>query len=487
MPPTQDFLNRLLHLQKTGDVVLVGEGDKPSPNLAIQSLLTFKRAKYAHVLLCVMPGLYIHSTPRNGVYFLDAEDSEADFPGKYGQRWAAFRNPPVAGDTAIQGLLLNRANFYFGQIYNWGFHSSPLFGSTYNVSHSFCSELIARVFSDIGFPLFNGNPIPPERMLPTHIASAIQRQSWNDVTEDYRQMFQNETIPEPEWVSNFSRMNVQLSLATRTLIKNDTMSKATSAAIHTRAKIETNRLTRLTKSFNELVKELDEGALKELRMKINELKQDAGFNPRSIQSEYDFRLSAIFAVDQEISEPQPKPQHFTEEMYNPEVPFWMNALEGAEEIGRRSASNLTKAANAAADCTQMILYITCIIRSRNEQFSNLTIHDELMQARESLQNNIKQYAEQCAATIQRLQDYDDYNEEVKGTNVNVLKRLGEQPLMAERTRMLVGRILKELHYRSILTEIKNALEVMVAEPENFDAALRAYSLAAQLLPFPETG
>lgn len=485
MPSIENPIIAFQTVQKTGDIILVGESQKGSPNLAIQSLLTGEGAVYAHVLLCVLPGLYIHSTPKHGVDFLDAELPEADFPERYGPRWAVFRNPRVADDQALGHSLMERAMFYFGQMYNWRFQASPIFGPIFGTSHSFCSELVARIFNDLGLPLFGERRIRPERILPTHVARAIHEQKWSDITEDYRRMFKDSKVIKPDLLLAFSRADVTMCLAVRAIFKKTAMLGTTSAVTRVRLNIEQDKLAALLKSFRELIQDLDQESLKGWRVKINEWMKENDMNPRSIRSEYESRLTAVFAADQWISAVEPEARSFAETMYESKGFSWMEVLVGQEEMARKFAVTLYNAAVRVAECSQTILYEMSVIRNATDRLKSSPENDQLTEAREKVNNNIRAYAGRCAVMIQSLEDYDGYDEEIKSTGSVFLKHIAERPLENARVCELVGMMVKEVHCRTIMLEIRKALQVVAREPENIEAAFQSYSLAMQLVPLSE--
>jgi hypothetical protein len=181
--------------QAAGDIIVVGATMPVSINLFFQLILTRKLSTYAHVLLCVIPGLYLHSTPKFGVHFLYAEELAANFVRRYDKRWRAYRNKRLARDAQLAAAFKERAQFYVGQLYNWAFFGKRLRGYTFETAHSFCSEYVARVFKDIGlaFPINTGDRM--ERALPNDLYHSIQaNEDWDDVTQNYLRMYQSENL-----------------------------------------------------------------------------------------------------------------------------------------------------------------------------------------------------------------------------------------------------------------------------------------------------
>jgi hypothetical protein len=97
---------------------------------------------------------------------------------------------PLAKDHELAATVQVRAQYYLGQQYNWLFHATRLVGKHYRVTHSFCSELVARVFADLGEPFYRGYRVEPQNLFPTDIASETQGEDWENVTEEYRRFLE---------------------------------------------------------------------------------------------------------------------------------------------------------------------------------------------------------------------------------------------------------------------------------------------------------
>ncbi len=190
---------RFHRFQRIGDIIFVSSKKFPNANLLTQSLIAGNTARYSHVLLCVLPGLYVHSMPENGVQFLQGESPDADFDKKYGTAWAVRRLRRLSDNPELAGRLSWRAAYYLGQSYNWVFLGSRLIGQSYSTSHSFCSELIVRIFNDVGVPILQP-AFAPEKALPAHLDEATLSDDWTDLTSSYHSLFQP---PEP---SEFDRL-----------------------------------------------------------------------------------------------------------------------------------------------------------------------------------------------------------------------------------------------------------------------------------------
>lgn len=160
--------------QQTGDVVLVrGRDGSKLFNLVGQTLVRGKIAEYSHVLLCVIPGLYVHAMPRGGVHFVSTEDDEVRFSAVC-SRWSARRNTTLS--QADKVAILSAAIYFLGQDYNYLLTAST--------RHSYCSELIAKVFRKIMRDVIPRDQ-PPETAFPVDVAGATALPPWSDVTAEY--------------------------------------------------------------------------------------------------------------------------------------------------------------------------------------------------------------------------------------------------------------------------------------------------------------
>lgn len=194
--------------QEIGDVVFVRAKNLDTRLItAGQTFLTGKRAIYSHVLLCVAPGLYLHAIPKSGVFFANTESPEMCFPNVYPQ-WSVRRNTQLS--TAKRFELSQWAAYYIGQAYNFRLVGSTLSHTRYRRAHSYCSEVIAKVYRKLDCDLVitpswllqayralrhtvnaakdhetADKAIPVEWVLPVDLDEATRSAPWVNVTEEY--------------------------------------------------------------------------------------------------------------------------------------------------------------------------------------------------------------------------------------------------------------------------------------------------------------
>jgi hypothetical protein len=164
---------------------------KTNWSIAGQLVVAKGEPRFSHVMLCIMPGLYVHSMPDGGVHLVATEDPNWDFGKLHRDAWSVRRHRRLAEDPELVGTLPWRAAYYLGQRYNQLFFASSSIGdllsADYATSHSFCSELVSRIFSDLGLPY-------PEHsdhssVLPIHLDLWSSTAPWDEVTNAYRDFF----------------------------------------------------------------------------------------------------------------------------------------------------------------------------------------------------------------------------------------------------------------------------------------------------------
>src|ERR1041384_3930805 len=104
---------RFLEFQKAGDIIFICTPKKVPWNRIGQTVARGARARFTHVLLCVMPGLYIQSTTEHGVHLISGESEEGNFPALYGRHWKVMRYNKLSDEA--RSSLQHRALYYLGQ------------------------------------------------------------------------------------------------------------------------------------------------------------------------------------------------------------------------------------------------------------------------------------------------------------------------------------------------------------------------------------
>ena len=159
-----------------GDIILFPKTSK-NPNLFFQSLLRLSKARHSHVAVTVNKVQLIHAMPKAGVelqtlhrYLSQTED------------FVVFRNKSLLSDSDI-GLLSDKLIFYHRQRYSLLNMWSPSW------RHSYCSELAAKAYKEIGIHLCR-NVSHSNRVLPTDIYGHVSTDpDWIDITHQYKEFF----------------------------------------------------------------------------------------------------------------------------------------------------------------------------------------------------------------------------------------------------------------------------------------------------------
>lgn len=345
--------------QRHGDIVLVAADKSLNLNLLLQSLLRGHQARFSHVLLCVMPGLYVHSTTDRGVHLVAAEDEEANFPAKYGDAWKVLRHQRLANDLNLAARLQWRVIFYLGQDYNWSFQATHWRGTQYNLAHSFCSELVARVFQDIGVSAF-GEPKAPPDTLPTDFDHVAIGQDWIDVTADYRRPFEAETrtFENEVFDQDIERLiGRQVAINDPRLLFIETLVAVfKSVQIHKKLIRETEELHRasasLDKAFRAMSKDEQLDRLKGL-----------GIDPHSIKDIYRSCIDLVFVANKSLataSEQKYVPLNFSV----PRLPEFdcTTMLDKAEQFFQLSARECSQVADLMINCAEGIIASVSVLR-----------------------------------------------------------------------------------------------------------------------------
>jgi hypothetical protein len=171
--------------QEIGDILLVkNKAIKSKLNVVLQFFGTFKKSEHSHALLALSQGTFIEamsydkSVQRFGVDVVCIKELLARFSDDYEGNWKVLRFKFLT-DSQRDGIE-NRSAYYFGQIYNRNILIRGVGGKSYK-SSSYCSELIARIYEDIGISMKKRD------IWPTHLNSLEKNnpENWIDVTNLY--------------------------------------------------------------------------------------------------------------------------------------------------------------------------------------------------------------------------------------------------------------------------------------------------------------
>ena len=173
---------------KAGDLILIkSRGTRGRINRSAQTVITFKRAKFTHVQLCVAPYVVIDATPEHGVTLRNVA-REAISEHLTDRMCAAgemcvLRPPdglwdPNSGDALVSAMV------HMGKDYNWWFlfpQSSDVAPTSDKTQSAFCSELVTILLKQWGV-------LPQKwrrssKVLPLHLAQLAA--TWQDVTLEW--------------------------------------------------------------------------------------------------------------------------------------------------------------------------------------------------------------------------------------------------------------------------------------------------------------
>lgn len=143
-----------------------------SPNTFIQSILRFRRASCAHVAISVGRFTALHAMPEEGVHAVWTKSLVNPCPPG---SLRVIRNISLSNNAELCAKLRTRLFFYYRQKYNSAFFFRRFENASY------CSELAAKAYADVGLPISHRSP---KYILPVDFEK-LPIDSWLDVTSAY--------------------------------------------------------------------------------------------------------------------------------------------------------------------------------------------------------------------------------------------------------------------------------------------------------------
>jgi hypothetical protein len=173
------------HFHRAGDIVLVAEHTRQSRYIrawqAIVRLpIVLKQRRYphySHCLICILPGLYVHSDfPGVNLVLADEEQVSSN------PHFHVKRSTKLSKDPEAIAQVSSTAFYHLKKGYNLRFNFSRLSRKHYE-SHAFCSQLVSHVYEKLGISFGRS----PSSVLPFDIELTLDNSSdWEDVTTNYR-------------------------------------------------------------------------------------------------------------------------------------------------------------------------------------------------------------------------------------------------------------------------------------------------------------
>lgn len=155
-----------------GDILLVTSPRLLTPRVTrlAQAIVRAKTSsRFSHAALSLGAGLIADSIPRGGVritrisHFLENAKIESGIVVR----------PKNRDRLRKLATVFNRANRYYGASYNRRFLLRK--SEERDATYLFCSEFVARVFQELGYPDFHKRP---EKTLPIDLADLIGKSGW---------------------------------------------------------------------------------------------------------------------------------------------------------------------------------------------------------------------------------------------------------------------------------------------------------------------
>src|SRR5579864_5150736 len=447
--------------QVPGDIVFVQTRKKIPFNRMAQTAVSRRRARYTHVLLCVMPGLYIHSIPHKGVHFIAAEDDEANFPEHYGDRLAVRRNTQLTNNVALAGQIPWKAQYFIGQKYNGAFGGAARLAQLWRDSHSFCSELIARIYQDLGISVCD---LAPEHVLPVHLDNATKSGQWIDVTSLYVAYFRGELASDPlhrllDEMIPMPDIRPPYMQTVETIIK--------SARSRGSAKRSLNDAHDFIKAVPEVIEKMSDKDKEQIAT-------DVGINMRSFRSVRTALLNQIFQLDKALVAANRGPitiktVHWTDKAHAP-----VKQLDVKPLVAQLAdVQNLNTAAVATLIGEDILEAIESVVM----MVAGPSAHEKITPEQEAI---IVQWTESLRNLIAASQDFEDYGADLDALDIELLRRLQSEGLLTKEMRLVLRSFARELQCRRALHRAWQALEVLRKKPVDFDSWYQVYQNLLEL-------
>jgi hypothetical protein len=457
--------------QKAGDIIFIQTRKRIPLNRFAQSLATAKRANYTHVLLCVMPGLYVHSVVKPGVHLVAAEDDEGNFPARYGKRWKVVRNIKVAKDPMLMGQVANKAIYYIGQKYNGAFAISSLLPWRFKASRSFCSELVARIYADLGHPI---NKLKPEQILPVHIDIAAQKSAeWQDVTSEYEEYLLGKVVR-----SEFEAvLDKAFPIPDMRPMFVQTVNHIVSGAITMdRMGKELRKLDNLTAGMPDLIQRMPEKEREKFAKEMN-------LDTRSFKSQLTPVIDGIFALDRGFLEKKHPPKPIVKQTWIQEVaePLPEADLDEALAISLQFMATLRK--------SHRLLLESLLNASESIVVSLATVNMlPSLDPTEQL-DLVKKQIEAMLSLIHKFLDFDNYESDLEDLNAMLKMRLASTSLGTEKAIGLFRQVAQQVQWRRQATKIKlvDRLRMFQSNPKDYDLAYALYADLQMIAPHTSEG
>lgn len=157
-----------------GDIFLIrSHSQNKTPNTVAQTLLRFRKASFSHVAIQIGEFNTIHAMPKGGVHVVKTAELLKHISP---ENAIVLRHRDMQKNVTLQIKLREKLFFYYKQPYNFAF-----FLRMREVA-SYCSELAAKAYKDIGVPISMKNP---RHVLPVDLEALRQHPDWQDVSLAY--------------------------------------------------------------------------------------------------------------------------------------------------------------------------------------------------------------------------------------------------------------------------------------------------------------
>jgi len=363
--------------------------------------------------------------PDPGVGFLLAESPEANFQEHYGDNWDVRRNTKLTLEIALQ--IGFRAQYYIGQKYNPAFLvGGPLFRK-WRLSHSFCSELIARIYEDMKQPITQRRH---EKVLPVHLELATRdRDVWTDVKEDYKKCLPSESAD--EHMCGLSEFSIRLP-DPREIYVWQTQRVVSSAQIHLEIAASASELELLAKEFVGGIGSLSSDDLRQAGNAV-------GVRPRSYKDLRATILETLLIIDAQISNSTvaTEPYHFT--------------VAAGPQIPDADPKTLLDTCQKAVRATVQVLSETVgVLQYRATQLMKLVALRIESPESPELDASIDEILATMFEVLAVLEDFEDYDEELAVVERLAKERISQEPLVTSECLELVRSIARETRHRQTI-------------------------------------
>ncbi len=388
--------------------------------------------------------------PSGGVHFALGEDDDWNLPKKYGERWAVRRKLTFASDSQLPAKVAWKSAYYIGQRYNGLFFLSSLAGEMFGDTHSYCSELIARIYQDLdeAFPTESS-----EKIFPSHLDfwTDPRDMEWADVTEEYKQGLSGDPIV------------VQAFDLRRTFLESAKLLAESSVAIFNAADA--------SKQFREFTDAVFSEPVS--TEEAEKLAKHIDFDLRSIKGNYSAIVDLAYVISElEASTEEERPGHL----------HWVQKI--AQDKSGWSVEELRTTTNQNLDAYDQIIHQ--VLDGLISLSETLVLCSASKTHKSGLPENFSENSRRLISGVEKLlailENFDGYVDDLAELNRSIEERLKTEPIHDQSARDILRRVVTQIGKRAAISSgpLRTAFGSVEASPLDHGALMTLYREACAL-------